>query len=158
MTILNVATYLTERKRFNFSEHTIEGIEFNLIPLTDDMIQEFKIDNETYEDMLSSAATYGVSVGRNRVCNDEEMAEDLKGMWTLDQFADCEPSLLHKVGEKVCAISGLTEFIEDQRKLEEELAEEAALNVINGDNLPDMSTELGNLDPAQLAKDALNVA
>ena len=156
MTIFNVATYLTERKRFNFSEHTIEGIEFNLIPLTDDMIQEFKIDNETYEDMLSAAATYGVAVGRNRVCNDEEMAADLEGMWTLEQFIDCEPSLLHKVGEKVCAISGLTEFVEDQRKLEEELAEEAG--IIDGDNLPDLSTELGNLDPAQLAADAINNA
>tara|TARA_R110000744_G_scaffold341635_1_gene446827 strand:- start:955 stop:1431 length:477 start_codon:yes stop_codon:yes gene_type:complete len=135
MNILNVATYLTERKRFNFSEHTIEGIEFNLIPLTDDMIQEFKIDNETYEDMLSSAATYGVSVGRNRVCNDEEMAADLEGMWALDQFADCEPSLLHKVGEKVCAISGLTEFIEDQRKLEEDLAEEEAKKLEVGDHM-----------------------
>ena len=41
---------------------------------------------------------------------------------------------------------------------EEIKAEEAAARIIDGDNLPDLSTELGNLDPAQLAQDAINNA
>ena len=153
--ISNVADYLKDRKKFNFTECTIEGLVFNLIPLTDDMIQEFESDNTTYEGMLSVAADYGVSIGRVRVCEDEEMKAELKGMWELDQFSDCDPSLYHKVGEKVCAISGLTEYIENM-KLEEETAPEE--NHLNGDDLPAGETELDNLAQANLDRDALNAA
>ena len=169
MNISNVAIYLAERKRFNFQVHTVEGIDFNLISLTDTMIQELKVDNETYEGMVLSAAKYGVSVGRERVCDDAEMSADLEEMWSLEQFSECEPSLIHQVGLVVCEISGLTEYIEDQRKLEEDIkaederAAEAKAHLeaeakkefnIGGEMVPG-DTELGNLDPSQLAADAL---
>ena len=121
MTLFNVGNYLAERKKFNFKTYNIEGIEFDLIPLTDDLIQELKV-NETYDEMILSAANYGISAGRERAWDDAEMADDLDGIWSLEQMTiDCTPSLQHKVGEKVCAISGLTELVEDQKKLEEDI-------------------------------------
>jgi len=144
MTIFNVADYLTDRKRFNFQEHEVEGVGFNLIMLSDDMIQEFKVNNEPYDDMLTYAAKNGVSIGRVRVCDDKEMSEDLNDMWDLEQFLECTPSLIHQVGLKVCEISGLTEFVEDQKKLEEEIAKEEAENVVDGDS-PIREVTLGEL-------------
>ena len=125
MSVFNVGAYLAERKKYNFKTYTIESVEFDLIPLTDDLIQELKVNNPTYDEMVLSAANFGISSGRNRACDDEEMTEDLDSIWHLEQLdIDCEPSLQHKVGEKVCAISGLTEFIEDQKRLEHEIAKE----------------------------------
>lgn len=122
--IYNVAEYLKERKKFKPQEHKIEGLDFTLIPLLEDMIQELKVENAPYDDMLVYAATRGVSVGRERVFDDAEMSVELADMWTLDQFEECEPSLIHQVGLVVCEISGLSEFVEDQKKLEAELKAE----------------------------------
>ena len=145
MNITNVATYLTERKRFNFQSHSIEGLGFNLIPLTDDMVQNFKIDNEPYDDMLVYAAKHGVSIGRDRVCNDEEMSAELNDMWSLEQFDECEPSLIHQVGLKVCEISGLTEFAEAEKI-------KVGLHQLPSD------TVIDNLNQESLDQDSLNVA
>jgi len=144
MSLFNVGKYLAERKKFNFKTYEIEGVEFDLIPLTDDLIQELKI-NETYDEMILSAANYGISAGRERACDDAEMADDLDGIWSLEQMAiDCDPSLQHKVGEKVCAISGLTEFVEDQKRLEAEIKAEEE-RIVDGDNLGDTSVTLDDL-------------
>ena len=153
MIIYNVATYLTERKRFNYQEHSIEGLDFNLIPLTDDMIQSFKVDNATYAHMLESAARQGVSIGRDRVCDDSEMAIELDEMWLLDQFDGCEPSLIHRVGEKVCDISGLTEYIEAQQ-LEEQTAPDDEGSIVDGDKPFNPDATLGNLGQANLERDS----
>jgi hypothetical protein len=133
MNITNVGTYLTNRIKFNFQQHVIEGVEFDLIPLTEDMILELQIEQETYADKLEYAAKYGVSIERNRVCDDALMAEELKGMWELEQFSECEPSLIHKVGLMVCEISGLTEFVEAQKDRED---------AVNGDlDTPDITLD-----------------
>ena len=158
MSLFNVGNYLAERKKFNFKTYEIEGIEFDLIPLTDDLIQELKM-NESYSEMILAAANYGISAGRERACVDAEMSEDLDGIWSLEQMAiDCEPSLQHKVGEKVCAISGLTEFIEDQKRFEDEIKAEEEKELKVGDHMIAGGTELGNLDSEQLAHDAINNA
>jgi hypothetical protein len=150
MSIFNVGKYLAERKKFNFRTYEIEGVEFDLIPLTDDLIQALKL-NPTHSGSMNAAANFGISAGRNRAHDDAEMAEDLDAIWDLEQLdIDCEPSLQHKVGEKVCAISGLTEYMEDL-KLEEEIKAEEAQNVIDGDKPIDSEITLG-----QLEEDALN--
>ena len=130
--IYNVAEYLKERKEFKPQEHAIE-VDFNLIPLTVGLIQELKDENESHAAMLAFAARKGVSIGRDRVCDDEELAQELADMWCLPQFAELETSLIDQVGKKVCAISGLTEFIEN-KKLEEETEpdDEANPEVIDG--------------------------
>ena len=144
MSLFNVGRYLAERKKFNFKTYEIEGIEFDLIPLTDDLIQELKI-NETALEMILSAANYGISAGRERACDDAEMTEDLDGIWGLEQLSiDCEPCLQYKVGEKVCEISGLTEFVEAQQLDEDIKAEES--KIVDGDNLGDTDITLGQLE------------
>ena len=144
MTLFNVGNYLAERKKFNFKTYNIEGVEFDLIPLTEDLIQEVKI-NETAVEMILSAASYGISAGRDRACDDAEMIDDLGNIWGLEQLAiDCEPSLQHKVGEKVCEISGLTEFVE-AKQLDEDIAAEEH-QVVDGDNLGDTDMTLGELE------------
>jgi len=133
MNITSVATYLTERIKFDFQEHKIEELDFNLIPLTEDMILELQVDNETYSTMIEYAAKNGVSIERKRVCEDEELSAELKGMWKLEQFNECEPSLIHKVGLIVCEISGLTEFVVAQKERE---------NAVDGDSdTPDITLE-----------------
>ena len=158
MSNFNAGKWFAERKKYNFKPVTIEGVDFDLMPLTEDLIQKVLLC-ETYVEMIAEAARCGLSSGRDRICDDAEMASDIDVIWELEELdIDCDPSLQHKVGEKVCAISGLTEITEDKKLDEEIKAEEAASRVIDGDNLPDLSTELGNLDPAQLAQDAINNA
>ena len=150
MSKFNSGNWFAERKKYNFKTVDIEGIDFELMPLTEELIQKVLLC-DTYVEMIAMAARCGLSSGRNRVCDDVEMASDIDVIWEKEELnIDCDPSLKHKVGEKVCAISGLTEVTED-KKLDEEIKAEE-LSIIDGDNLPDMTTELGNLDPEQMAQ------
>lgn len=158
MTIYNAADFLVERKRFKPQPHTIEEVIFSLIPLDNDMIKEFKADNVPYDDMLVYAAKRGVSIGRDRVFEDDEMSLELDDMWKRDQFSECVPTLIHQVGLVVCEISGLTEFIEN-KKLEEETApddDEAGFN-LNGTIVPG-DTEIHGITAESLEADATNNA
>jgi len=159
MTIFNAADYLIGRKRFKPQEHTVEDVKFELIPLTDELLQELKL-NDTYSLMLDFAAEHGVSIGRNLVCDDDELSVELKDMWELEQFEECAPSFIHQVGLLVCEISGISEFVEDQKKLEEDIKaeEEKENNHIDGNDLPPGETELDNLATANLERDAINNA
>jgi hypothetical protein len=152
MSIFSVGAYLAERKKYNFKTYTIEGVEFDLIPLTDDLIQELKMST-TYDETLLAAANFGISAGRNRACDDDEMAVDLDGIWGLEQLSiECEPSLQHKVGEKVCDISGLTSYIEDKQLAEEIKAEEEAKKLKVGDHLIPGDADIDNMTQEQMAQ------
>lgn len=157
MTIYNVTDYLVGRKRFKPQEHIVEEVTFNLIPLDDDMIQDLKVNNESYDNMLVYAAKRGVSIGRDRAFDDEDISMELDDMWEHDQFSECEPTLIHQVGELVCEISGLTEFIAD-KKLEEETApddegDSSEFN-LNGVSV-DGATDIHGITAESLAADAL---
>lgn len=185
MKVFNMGEHFALKKKFKTKEHEIEGIIIPLKVLTDELIEQSK-SCVTYDEMILAAATFGLAYdiksGGERIYGDEDSAEELELIWGNEQLShiDCEPSLQHKVGEKVCAISGMTKYAED-RKQEE--IEEAAINaeiaeteareakekeaqafvdamqedatIIDGDKkLPDIS--LGELDQAK--SDAIEYA
>ena len=175
--IFDVSGYLAEEASLLPRPYLIEDIGFEFLALTDDLIQSVK-KCETYNDMIELAADSGLAYydhGESfRVVDNDRMLSSVSGLWEKSELdIDTDPSIRHKAGILVCEISGISGFVLDKKeyeKIEKEeadaraveakkhLADEGKENVINGDNLPDMTTELGNLDPSQLAKDAINNA
>lgn len=156
----NLSLWVANKKRFEFVVDTIEGVTLNLIALTDDLTQSVKM-NEKADDMVLACADYGVSNEGVRFCDDDKLAEYLGEAWVSPEFmVDCDPSLKFQVGERVAEISGILGFINDAREAEElaELEAEEAENIKVGDHMIAGDTELGNLDPDQLAQDAVNNA
>ena len=125
MSNFNLAAFLAHRKEFNFVEVSIEGVDFNLIELNDELIEKVKIQ-ETYRAMVLAAADFGVSVGRDRACDDAILAEELGFAWLKDELTiDCESSLKEQAGLEVCELSGLSSFVNDKKEYEVLEAEEA---------------------------------
>ena len=158
MSTLNAAAWFTERKKYNFKEVSIDGVSFNLIQLTDDLIEMVK-DCETYESMLDLSAELGLSAGRKRIFDDAEMSADMDEFWLLPALNAHEDSSTRKqAGLEVCKISGLNEFLQDtlQSELEAEEAEKARLKakaleasgVLDGDSetLGANGVTMGELD------------
>ncbi len=110
---------------FKFIPHSfeVEGVEFELITLTDELVEEV-MQCTTYADMLSLAADSGLACDNERILDDERLSPSIERLWK-DSRVDigCEPSVKHQVGLKVCEISDLSEFIEEQ-ELKELAAEE----------------------------------
>ena len=157
----STSAYLAKKKKFIPRTFNIEGIDFEMIALTDEY--KAKVEEcETYEDMIFAAADYGLSAEGSRAMDDEELTMILCELWLEDELQiECEPSVKHQVGEKVCAISGLTEFTEAKKLEEEELIqmekEEAAaaevdaeIEALNADQVVCGD----NLSPEQLRADA----
>ena len=156
----NLSEWVAHQKIFEPKTVLVEGVTLDLMCLTDDLKQEVKL-KATYEDTILAAADYGVSYGRDRFCDDAELFEYLKASWSEKRaLIDCDPSLKHQVGIRVCDISGMSEYIADMKeneelkKLEEDdRAEEARNhllseaknidgNIVDGDKqIPDISLE-----------------
>lgn len=144
--------WFANRKKFNFQDFTVEGIDFQLIPLTDDLIEDIK-NAGSLEETLFLAAEYGISVGRDRIFDDEVMANDIDCFWALPEINVGEPLVQYQVGLKVCEISGLTDYIETvkevdkEQKAAEDLAELQELGHVDGDkNTPDVLLDQLNND------------
>ena len=127
MSNINVGNWFTERKKFNFQELTVEGYDFQLVPLDDELIEDVKAAT-TLNSALALAADYGLSVGRDRI--------------------------KHQVGEYVCNISGLSEHIQIVREVEKEAAEAEEARIKVGDHLLDGREAIDNLNDESLAQDA----
>jgi hypothetical protein len=164
----NSGNWFANRKKFNFQEFTVEGVTFNLIPLTDELTESVT-EGETLAEMLTLAADYGISSGRLRIVDDTVMFEDMADFWALDELnVECSPSIKHQVGQKVCEISGdLAEYVQVVRDVEAEKAETEANMVKVGeheldgrdsiDNLNDTNIDVGDLD-ADATQHAANMA
>ena len=172
MAIFSVGKRLAELKKFDFNEYDIEGVGFDLIQLTDDLISGVKMCS-TYTQMIMLAAESGISAGRKRTCDDDKMRDVLDEMWGWEELdIDCEPTLRHQVGLKVCEISGLSAFVEDRNTFEkneakelEELEEAERLDKlraegkIDGDGkIPNVLIDGLNVSDESLAADAINNA
>ena len=126
MAIFSVGQRLAELKKFDFNEYDIEGVGFDLIQLTDDLISGVKMCS-TYTQMIILAAESGISAGRKRNWDDDKMRDVLDEMWGWEELdIDCEPTLRHQVGLKVCEISGLSAFVKDRNIFEKNEAKELA--------------------------------
>jgi len=120
---LNQVAWFVNRKKFNFQPFMAETEPFQLIPLTEMLIADVK-EEKTLESLLFLAADSGISVRRDRIIDDDDMAEEIDYFWTLPQNnVDCDTSIRLQVGLEVCEISGLSEYVETVRQVEKEKKE-----------------------------------
>ena len=105
---------------------TVENIEFEIMALTQSMIDEVK-SRDTHKEMLSLAADSGIVFNGTRAIASKDLTvDDITALWGDESLdIDCDPCIRARVGEKVCEISGLGEYIEEVNVLEIEMAEEA---------------------------------
>ena len=132
---------------------TAENIEFEIMALDKHMIDELK-SCDTHKEMLFFAANSGlVFNGTRAIASKDLTVDDIAALWGDDSLdIDCDPCIRARVGEKVCELSGLGEYIEEVNVLEIEMAEEAAakkeeaaklkLEAIDGDNLDELPEDL----------------
>lgn len=135
-----VSDWFKNRANLNIQVFDVEGIEFELMALSESLIDDVK-SCESYEEMIATAADYGISYERKRVMDDTELSKDLDLLWGLESLdLDLDPCIKYRVGEKVCEISGLKTLLDEILE-----AEKLAALVIDGDNLIDTDITLGEL-------------
>jgi len=150
----NVGNWFESRANLNIKSFTVEGIDFELMALTEDLIDDVQLC-DTYADMIDKAADFGLSYNRKRVYDDVELAKDIDMLWQMPEvnIAELSPTVKAQVGAEVCEISGLTELIEDA--LEKERAEDARVaeerSHLSGDDLGDTSITLEQLEADKAA-------
>jgi len=136
-----VSEWFASRAKLNIQLFNVEGVEFELMALTESLAEDVE-SCVTYEEMLSLAANSGISYNRKRVVDDVELAKDIDMLWGLETIdIDLDPCIKYRVGEKVCEISGLKDKLEEMLEAEKQ----AAISV-DGDNLPDGDITLGQLE------------
>ena len=121
---INSGDWFVRRKRFNFQKFSANGVDFNLIPLTDELGLDVMACT-TSAGMIDLAASLGMSIGRDRIVDDAEFAADMDDFWLDDDInTGTEPSIREKVGVEVLSISDLTdalnEVIEKERIVNEQ--------------------------------------
>ena len=136
-----VSEWFASRAKLKIQIFSIEGVEFELMALSESLIDDVK-SCVTYEEMLSLAANSGISYNRKRVVDDVELAKDIDMLWGLESIdVDLDPCIKYRVGEKVCEISGLKDDLEEILEIERQAA-----IAIDGDNLPKGDVTLGELE------------
>ncbi len=144
-----VSDWFANRARLNIQTFEIEGIEFEIMALNEDLKEKVELC-ELYNDMLSVAADAGLSYNRKRIADDENLSKDLDILWGIESLdIDSGPCVKYRVGEKVCEISGLESALQDMLEEEEKKRVEAlkAQGHIDGDNaLPDVTLDQLNDD------------
>lgn len=142
MSNFDVSAWILQQAKIKDEAFTCEGNDFDLLSLTDDLIElarEFK----DADGLLEYCATYGLAAGNIRAVDVPGMTEDkLAAVWLQETIAlDVDPSVCHQVGRRIAEMSGLEDFLDTLEN-----------PVVDGDNPIDGSTELGDLQ-AQLAQD-----
>ena len=146
MNIFNVKDFLKLRN----DSYTIENIPFEMMSLTTEQTIDLKAC-ESYIEMLDYAANYGLAIDGKRVIDDEYMAARLDALWETEELEiDSDPCIQYRVGEKVCEISGLEDFLKETLSKEEEaerVADVQKEGVINGDGeIPNIPIDTLNND------------
>ena len=144
---------------------TAENIEFEIMALNQSMIDKVK-SCDTHKEMLFFAADNGlVFNGTRAIASKDLTVDDIDALWGDESVdIDCDPCVRARVGEKVCEISGLTEYIQEMIVLEAEVAaeEEAArlkIDAIDGDKLNELPDDLvidGMNDADNLSQESLD--
>mgnify|MGYP003654116052 FL=1 len=139
-----VSDWFANRAKLNIQLFIVEGVEFELMALSESLIDDVG-SCVTYEEMLSLAANAGISYNRKRVIDDEELAKDIDMLWGLESLdIDLDPCIKYRVGEKVCEISGLTPALDEM--LDSQKEKNLAAITIDGDNPRDTSITLQQLN------------
>jgi hypothetical protein len=151
-----VSDWFANRASLNIQTFTVEGIEFELMALSDTLIESVELC-DTYEDMITLAANYGLSYSRRRVIDDADLAQDIDLLWGLDNLdIDTDPCIRSRVGERVCEISCLADVLDDMLEAEKarDKAEAEAALIKVGDVELAGSTLIDNLNQDSLESDA----
>ena len=121
---LNATEFILERIKFKPKNITLSGVYFDAIHLASDAVELIKAAGTRYE-MLDIATDYGMSCGRVRIIDNEEMNEEFGVFWGLDRLASegDAVSIKQQLGLFVCEISGLAEHVQEQKVIEEEVAQ-----------------------------------
>jgi hypothetical protein len=136
-----VSDWFANRAKLKIQMFSVESFDFELMALNESLADDVKLC-DTYEEMLSLAASSGISYNRKRVVDDEELAKDIDMFWGLDDLdIDLDPCIKYRVGEKVCEISGLNSTLEETLETEKQAA-----IAIDGDNLPNDDVTIGQLE------------
>ena len=135
MAKFNVSNWFEKRAALNIQTFEVEDVLFELMALTVDQIEHIR-GLDKYDEIVSDAADMGISYNRKRVFDDKELSKDLDLLWGVEELdVDSDPCIKQRVGEKVCDISGLADFLD------------SILNpVISGDDLPGEGITLGELE------------
>lgn len=131
--LFNPIEWLQERSKLNIQTFVCEGLPFQIMALSDDLVADLK-EFENYDDAIEFAADHGVAVNRQRVSEQEGLKDDLTLFWSkVHEAKKVDPCVKHRVGEQICEISGLTGHVE------------SLLLVIDGDDLTgeDLEKSLG---------------
>jgi hypothetical protein len=114
--------------------------------LNDEQIEDIRelVDSSS---MLDLAANYGLSYARIRVIDYDDINLDLDALWLKPELK--AGNVRQQIGEAVCEISGLGDFIVDTKDLEiMAKAEETQARITSGIPLTDedLKTDLGQLN------------
>ena len=157
MSNFSTSNWFADRAKLKIQNWTVEDVDFELMALTDDLIDGVHMCT-TYKDMLKIAANSGISYNRKRVIDDSELAKDIDMFWALDDmYTEEDPCIQYRVGEKVCDISGLSDFIAERLEFEmnEEIKEEDAR--LKAEAEKNGTIKVGEHDlPADVTLDSLN--
>ena len=159
MSNFNLSDYLKNRKEFNFVEISLGDVDICIIKLTEEFIDSVKLQ-ETYTGMLCVAADFGVSIGRDRVCDDAVLAECLEEAWPIDELAvDGDMTIREMVGLEVCELSGIADFVNEKKEYEALEADEAKAKAdaekvinINDEMSAPGNTDIDNLDVDEMKR------
>lgn len=92
---------------------TIEGIDFEVMALSQQLIDDIKSCVD-YEEAINIAATAGLVLDGKRAVDDQDIAGRLGELWSEEYLkTEVEPSIKEQVGLKVCDISGINSVIEE---------------------------------------------
>ena len=144
MNTFKVSQWFANRAKLKIQIFIVEGIEFELMALNENLIDDIR-SCLNYEEMLSLAANAGMSFNRKRVIDDAELAKDIDMLWGLEDLdVDLDP----------CDISGLNSTLEEMLA-SQELKEMETLKeqgYIDGDSeTPTVTIDQLN-DDADIAK------
>tara|TARA_B100000809_G_scaffold266667_1_gene330602 strand:+ start:1331 stop:1804 length:474 start_codon:yes stop_codon:yes gene_type:complete len=143
-----VSNWFENRAKLNIQLFSVEHIDFEIMALTDDLIDDIKCC-DSYAEMIELAANSGISYNRKRVVDDPELAKDIDMLWSLDEMSvESDPSIRWIVGLEICDISGLSDLLDETYATEQEKDTRAAeaKEYLEGDALPDSSLTLGQLE------------
>lgn len=145
MSDLIVSSYFREIAKFLPIDFEVEGVPFELMPLTDGLIEKIK-DDHSSEKVIKLAADWSLSYDGIRVIDNDKLKKHIDELWKDERLPDAEPEIREQVGAKAIEISGLSDYIKELQDDEELARMEEDENIIDGDNLPDVSTTLGELN------------
>ncbi len=152
MSNLIVSDFLKQALKFLPVDFTVEGKDFELMPLTDELIEKAK-ELSTSDKLVDFAADNAISSDGERLTDNEKALCIIKRLWAHEDMPETNPTIKYQVGEKTLEISGLDDLLLDLLADEKEAAERLKQDVVVNE---DFIAANGETDLHQIHQD--NVA